>query len=455
MMDLAFFARASGGILAGNNCAISSVSTDSRHIAPGALFVAIKGDTYDGHDFVEQAFRAGAAAALVATERAQGLPIPRVVVADPLRALAQCAAIWREPFELPLFGITGSNGKTTVKEMLAAICRVAAGSSEAVLATEGNFNNHIGLPLTLLRLNEAQRFAIIEMGMNHPGEIAQLTRLAAPTVALINNAQRAHLAGLESLEAVARAKGEIFEGLGPQGVGVINDDDAFAGLWRDLLGKRRSLGFGLRQGAEVRGECQATACGSRVSLFTPVGRAQAELRVPGEHNVRNALAATACALAADIVLDDVVRGLERFSGVPGRLQDLAGPQGARLINDCYNANPDSVAAAMDVLAACPGKRILVLGDMGELGAAADALHEDALRRAQALGIERIYVLGEAMSRAFVKSGAAVVAHPSAEVLAAAVRGECDAYTTILVKGSRFMKMERVVALLAGRPMEEH
>ncbi len=454
-MDLAFFARAGGGVLVGSNCALTSISTDSRHIAPGALFVAIEGERFDGHDFVAAAFQAGANAALVSTDRAQGLPMPRVVVADPLRALGQCAAAWRAQFGLPLFGITGSNGKTTVKEMLAGICRAAAGSAEAVLATEGNFNNHIGLPLTLLRLTEAHRYAVIEMGMNHSGEIALLTRLAAPTVALVNNAQRAHLAGLGSIEAVARAKGEIFEGLGPRGVGIINADDAYAELWREQLGSRASLSFGLRQGADVFGRCSATAAGSRLRLQTPAGETEFDLQVPGEHNALNALAAAACALGAGIGLAPIAAGLRRFAGVPGRLQNLAGPQGARLINDCYNANPDSIAAALAVLAACSGRRILVLGDMGELGDGVDAMHVEVLRRAQMLGIDSVHLLGEAMRRALGEAKLQGTAHASAEALAQAVRAECDAHSTVLVKGSRFMRMERVVALLAGRPQEGH
>ncbi len=454
-MDLAFFARAGGGVLTGANRPIHSVCTDSRSITPGCLFVAIPGEHFDGHDFVEQAFAAGAAAAMVATERAQGLPIPRVVVADTVAALGRCAKAWREQFTLPLFAITGSNGKTTVKEMLTAICRAASGDDDAVLATAGNFNNHIGLPLTLLRLTEAHRYAVIEMGMNHPGEIRYLSGLALPSVALINNAQRAHLEGLGSLEAVARAKAEIFEGLAPQGTAVINADDGSAPLWEQLAGARRKLRFGLNSAADLTASWRAQGSGSRVELHTPQGKATLQLAVPGEHNVSNALAAAACASAAGITIDAIAAGLERFQGVPGRLQQLAGPKGACLLNDCYNANPDSVRAAIAVLSARGGKRVLVLGDMRELGREAAALHEGVLAEAKARGIERVYVLGEAMREALARVGNSGAAFERVEDLCAAVREYCDADTTVLIKGSRSMRMERVTAALAGVAAEVH
>ncbi|MBI3148273.1 MAG: UDP-N-acetylmuramoyl-tripeptide--D-alanyl-D-alanine ligase [Betaproteobacteria bacterium] len=454
-MDLAFFARAGGGVLVGPNREVRAVSTDSRKLPPQALFVAIPGERFDGHDFVAAAFAQGAAGAMVSTERAQGLPLPRVVVADTLPALAQCAEAWRAQFKLPVIAITGSNGKTTVKEMLATIGRAAFGAEDAVLATEGNFNNHIGLPLSLLRLRETHRFAVIEIGMNHPGEIRELARITQPTVALVTNAQRAHLEGLGSVEAVARAKGEIFEGLGPEGVGVINADDVFASLWRANLGVRPFLTFGLGAGAEVRGVFSAATQGKGHTLHTPAGSTTLRLQVTGEHNLRNALAATAAALAAGIGLAAVVEGLEAFRGVPGRLQELPGPNGALLINDCYNANPDSVSAAIAVLAQRPGQRLLVLGDMGELGAQTAALHETVLRAAKEQGIDRVFVLGEHMGRALAAVGNSGAAFPNAEALARAVRGACDAHSTVLVKGSRFMRMERVVAALSSATMEAH
>ncbi len=449
MMDLAFFARACGGVLTGENRAIGAVCTDSRNIVPGCLFVAIAGERFDGHDFVAAAFAAGAAGALVNTSRAQGLPLPRVVVDDTVVALGRAAAVWRDQFELPVLALTGSNGKTTVKEMLAAICRAATSDAGAVLATEGNFNNQIGLPLTLLRLTASHRYAVIEMGMNHPGEIRYLSGLTSPTVALINNAQRAHLEGLGSIAAVARAKGEIFEGLRGDGTAVINADDSSASLWRDLLGARKCLEFGLQQPAAVRAVWAGQSAGSRLTLTLPGGDATLLLPVPGEHNVRNALAAAACACAAGIGIEAIVAGLGRFRGVPGRLQELAGPNGARLINDCYNANPDSVKAAITVLAARPGKRVLALGDMRELGPDSPAMHEAVLRQALASGIERVYVLGDAMGAALARVGNAGAAYGRVEDMIAALRGECSPATTVLIKGSRSMRMERVTAALGG------
>ncbi len=432
----------------GHDVEFTTVGSDSRIIMPGMLFVALKGDKFDGHDYVQSALDQGAAAALVCHAFADANPtLPLVAVTDTRLALGQLAAHWRSRYHCPLLGITGSNGKTTVKEMCAAILRADFGQN-AVLATSGNLNNEIGLPLTLLKLRSTHHAAVIEMGMNHPGEIAYLTDIAKPTVALVNNAQRAHLAGLGSLTAVARAKGEIFSGLAKDGVAVFNADDPHANLWRELATERRILSFGFSAAADVRGEWQAShvneGFGGQLTLTTPQGNATLHLPIPGEHNARNALAATAACLAAGIPFAPIVRGLEHFSSVKGRLQRKAGLHGAMVIDDSYNANPDSMRAAIDVLASLPGRRIFVMGDMGEVGETAGQLHSEIGGYAKSQGIDGLLALGE-MSVAAVHDFDGGGQHfGSVEALLKALKPQMNQETTVLVKGSRFMRMERVV-----------
>jgi len=424
------------------------VSTDTRKLAQGDLYVALRGEHFDGADFIAQAAQSGAVAALVnegAGIRNQESLIPLLIVPDTRLALGQLAAYWRTRFDIPLVAITGSNGKTTVKEMLAAILRVAAGSEDAVLATRGNFNNDIGLPLTLLQLNAQHRYAVIEMGMNHPGEIDYLTMLARPEVALINNASGAHLAGMGSVEAVAFAKGEIFAGLQQGGSAIINADDEHAPLWRKLAGANSLLEFGLNQQADVSGVWHKSTTGLRLDVQTPLGDFTADLQVPGEHNARNALAATAAAIALNLPLESIVAGLEAFSGVAGRLQRKSARHGAIVIDDTYNANPASLHAAISVLAQAEGRRLLVLGDMGELGENAADFHAEIGRAARQAGIEQLYALGELSRNAVQAFGSNAQHFASLEALQAALEKQLDAHTTVLVKGSRFMKMERVVA----------
>jgi UDP-N-acetylmuramoyl-tripeptide--D-alanyl-D-alanine ligase len=349
---------------------------------------------------------------------------------------------------VPVVAITGSNGKTTVKEMLACILREAAGSADAVLATKGNLNNDIGMPLTLLQLNASHRYAVIEMGMNHSGEIDYLTRIAAPDVALINNASGAHLEGLGSTEAVARAKGEIFTGLQHHGTAIINSDDIYAELWRALAGAHPLLEFGLDPQADVRGTWHPRGDGLRLDVTAPQGIFTADLQVPGVHNARNALAATAAAIALNIPLETIAIGLQKFRGVPGRLQRKSALHGAILIDDTYNANPASVRAAISVLAQANGKRILVLGDMGELGGDARKFHKDIGADARRAGIEKLYVLGSLSETAVSAFGSGARHFNRIEDLQSALEKELDANTTVLVKGSRFMKMERVVQFCA-------
>ena len=436
----------------GADAEFTSVGSDSRAVTPGMLFVALKGERFDGHDYVPEVLASGAVGALVGNAYARANPgLPLIAVSDTRLALGQLAAAWRMRFRIPLIGITGSNGKTTVKEMCAAILRSGfGGETEAVLATQGNLNNDIGLPLTLLRLRATHRAAVIEMGMNHAGEIDYLTRTASPTVALVNNAQRAHLEGLGTVQDVALAKGEIFAGLDADGIAVFNGDDPQAGIWRELSRGRRQIDFALDHPAELRGRFQAQGLGGTLELATPWGAISLTLPVPGRHNARNACAAAAATLATGVGLDAVKRGLEGFAGVKGRLQRRTGLNGALIIDDSYNANPDSMRAAIDVLASIPGKRIFVMGDMGEAGAAAGQFHDEIGGYAKSHGIDRLFCIGELSPAAAHNFGEGWRHFSRLEELNKAVLAELDAHATVLVKGSRFMKMERVVEAIAGK-----
>jgi len=454
MMTLSQAAQVLHARQEGADARFAAVSTDTRTIQPGDLFIALKGENFDGSRFVAQAAQAGAVAALVNESSViEGAPCPLLRVPDTRLALGRLAAHWRSQFEIPLVAITGSNGKTTVKEMLAAILRVATGNDESVLATKGNFNNDIGMPLTLLRLRAEHRYAVIEMGMNHPGEIDYLTRIARPDVALVNNATGAHLQGLGSVENVARAKGEIFAGLANDGVAVINADDAHAALWRTLAGGQRMLDFALEHPAAVQGKWVAQDYGGLLHARTPAGDLRIALQVPGEHNARNALAAATAALALQIPLSSIIKALEGFGGVAGRLQRKQALHGATLIDDTYNANPASMRAALEVLAQAKGKRIFVLGDMGELGEDAAQFHRELGIAARELGIERLFALGALSVEAVREFGAGAQHFTGIEDLHAALSKELDPQTTVLVKGSRFMKMERVVQFCAANKEE--
>lgn len=436
----------------GHDTEYTSVGSDSRAIIPGMLFVALHGERFDGHDYVREVLAQGAAGALVSATWAAANPgLPLVGVADTRLALGQLAAHWRSRFHLPLLGITGSNGKTTVKEMCAAIVRAHCGQ-HAVLATSGNLNNDIGLPLTLLKLRSTHHAAVIEMGMNHAGEIAYLTRLARPTIALVNNAQRAHLAGLGSVAAIARAKGEIFEGLSEDGIAVINADDPHANLWREINLGRRISTFGFGADADVRGAWQPShenrGFGGILTLETPRGKATLDLPLPGMHNAYNALAAAATCIAAGVPLAPVVRGLSKYDGTRGRLQHKPGCNGAVVIDDSYNANPDSMRAAIDVLATFPGRRILVMGDMGEVGEAAGQMHDEIGGYAKSQGIDQLLALGDKSVAAVHNFDGGGRHFSSVEALVTALKPLMDKDTTVLVKGSRFMRMERVIDLIA-------
>ncbi|GAB1233813.1 UDP-N-acetylmuramoyl-tripeptide--D-alanyl-D-alanine ligase [Ferrigenium sp. UT5] len=453
MMLLSQIEKVLRGDRQGADVRIGGVSTDTRSIAAGDLFIALKGTHFDGAQFVAQAAQAGAVAAIVKEGSVlEDVNCPVLFVPDTRLALGKLAAHWRKQFDIPLLAITGSNGKTTVKEMLAAILAAHAGE-EAVLATRGNLNNDIGLPLTLLKLRATHRYAVIEMGMNHPGEIDYLTRIAQPDVALINNASGAHLQGLGTVEGVARAKGEIFAGLRQGGTAVINADDAHAARWRMLADQHRVFDFALEHAAAVKGAWQVQGYGGLLRAHTPAGELRVVLQVPGEHNARNALAAATAALALPVPLEIIARALETFGGVAGRLQRKPALHGATLIDDTYNANPASMRAALEVLAQAPGTRILVLGDMGELGDAAAQFHREIGIAARELGIENLYALGELSGQAATEFGSGATHFAEVEALLAVLKQELDAQTTVLVKGSRFMKMERVVQACAAQREE--
>ena len=458
MMLLSQAAQVLNGRLAGPDVRFAAVSTDSRKIKIGDLFVALRGEHFDGYEFAAAALQSSAVAVMVNAHSYEARPLllnpeSRILVVEDTRlALGRLAAYWRRQFDIPLVAITGSNGKTTVKEMLASILRKASGNEAAVLATQGNLNNDIGMPLTLLQLNAQHRYAVIEMGMNHPGEIDYLTLIACPDVALITNASGAHLEGLGSVEAVARAKGEIFAGLRQRGAAVINADDDNAPLWRTLVGSHPLLEFGLSRQADVTGQWQPQDTGLHLDAHTPSGDFSADLQVPGAHNACNALAATAAAIVLNVPLETIVAGLEKFGGVAGRLQRKAARHGATLIDDTYNANPASLRAAIGVLAQSnvgkpDGRRVLVLGDMGELGDNAAAFHAEIGSEARSAGIEKLYALGELSRNAVRAFGNGAQHFGRIEDLQKALEDELGKGVTVLVKGSRFMKMERVVEYL--------
>lgn len=450
MLMLSEIAKAVGGQLIGHDIGMrevlcESVGSDSRNIVKNQLFVAIKGERFDGNAYATEAIKQGAAAALVSDTNTQASPA--VLVADTRLALGQLAKYWRATLPLPLVAVTGSNGKTTVKEMLAAILHItllSTSASRAVLATQGNLNNDIGMPMTLLKLRKQHAYAVIEMGMSHEGEIRYLTNIAKPNVAVVNNAGIAHIGEVGSREGIARAKGEIFEGLGNDGIAVINADDAFADYWKSLNTNRKIITFALSAKADVTANYEEAAGISKVTLTTPAGSIQFKLHVLGKHNISNALAASACAHALGVSNADIAHGLESFAAVKGRLQRKAGFNGASLIDDTYNANPDSMKAAIDVLVSQPGKQIFVMGDMAELGVDAAQMHADIGLYAKQKNVPELFTFGELSQQASQVFGANAQHFTNLEALVLHLKNSMQANTTVLVKGSRFMQMERVV-----------
>ena len=435
------------------------VHTDTRSVEPGDLFLALKGETFDANTLLHEAAARGAAALICHA----GLPahsypegVPRIEVPNTHAALTQLATGWRAQFALPLIAVTGSNGKTTVTQMIASILQAAAG--DAALATRGNLNNDIGVPLTVLRLRPHHRIAVVELGMNHPGEIDALAAVAQPTVALVNNAQREHLEFMHTVQAVATENGAVIGRLPAGGCAVFPADDAFTPLWADLAAPRRVARFALHGGApdlvcqsaewtEGAWSVHATGLGCTLNL---------RLHIAGRHNVKNALAAAACALAAGVAPDAVQRGLQAFVPVKGRSRAVALAQPDRtrtLVDDTYNANPDSVRAAIAVLAELPAPRLLVLGDMGEVGAQGPAFHTEAGSEAHASGIEHLFALGE-LAQSAVAAFPGARHFDSIEALNAAVLQQLPQLSSLLVKGSRFMRMERVVEAVCAAAAPE-
>lgn len=444
MMMLSEIAQAVDGQLLGADTQVMSVGIDSRNIIKNQLFVAIAGENFDGNTFALDAIKQGAAAALVSDSLS--LASPAILVKDTRMALGKLAYYWRQKFTLPLIAITGSNGKTTVKEMLAAILGAA---NKNVLATVGNLNNAIGMPLTLLNIRPEHDMAVIEMGMNHLGEIDYLTHIAQPNIAVINNAGSAHIGELGSRENIAIAKGEIFTGLMDDGIAVLNADDHFADYWRGLNKNRNILSFGIHKKADISASVEANMheAYSAIVLTTPQGQINIHMPVLGEHNVHNALAASACAVALGVTNADIARGLSNFTGVKGRLQRKAGFNNAALIDDTYNANPDSMKAAIDVLAIQKSDTIFVMGDMGELGSDAARMHADIGLYAKQKSIHQLLTFGEFSQFASVAFGNNAQHFNVLEEMVAHLKSIMQANVTVLVKGSRFMQMERVVHLI--------
>jgi murE/murF fusion protein len=417
------------------------VQTDSRKLDVGAVFVALRGENFDGHDYLKQVEALGACAAIVDKIDAT-VHLPQVALGDTRVALLALGKAWRQKFSIPMIAVTGSNGKTTTKEMIAAILAAWLGAKYS-LATIGNLNNELGVPLTLLRLRPVHQAAVIELGMNHPGEIEVLASLVSPTVALVNNAQREHQEFMESVAAVARENGAVFGALGSDGIKVYPADEEFSALWNALSIQHTSLRFGLTAQAEVwPSEVQSNALGYSFTLNLPSAKGHVQLSVPGLHNVRNALAAAACAHAVGAPLTAIVEGLEGFQAVSGRMQTHRLENQRVLIDDSYNANPDSVRAAIDVLATLPAPRALVLGDMGEVGDNGPAMHREVGAYARERGIEHLLTLGEATHDSAQAFGASAIIGESPEQLGETLR--TLGAQSVLVKGSRFMRMERIV-----------
>lgn len=427
---------------------VSGLTTDSRKIRTGDLFLALRGEHFDAHDFLTSVALSGAAA-VVAERVPSGFSLPTLIVPDTKLALIEIARHWRKKFSLPVIGVTGSNGKTTVKEMIAAILLAHAGT-ERSLSTAGNLNNEIGVPLTVLRLDQNHACAVIELGMNHSGEIALLASVAMPTVGLVNNAQREHQEFMQTVQAVADENGAVLRSLPADGTAVFPANDTYTELWRSMAaesGQRKVLTFGLSKAADVSGSFQPHAFGSDIQICIGGINFPVSLSAAGEHNVLNALAATACCHAIGVSNETIARGLAAFQAVNGRLQAKQAVNGARVIDDTYNANPDSVRAAIDVLAQTSDEGILVLGDMGEVGSEGKAFHQEIGAYARERGVAQLFTLGDLAQDAALAFGDAARHFDNIDALQSTLDACISSSSTVLIKGSRFMKMERVVAHL--------
>jgi len=434
------------GELIGTQVMVSGVSIDTRTLSSGDLYIAISGEQFDGHDFVAQAELNGAVALVVAKKA--NTELPQIIVKDTRIALAELARAVKNRLQLKVCAITGSNGKTTVKEMIAAILAV----NYQVLFTQGNFNNDIGVPLTLLRLNTQHQYAVIEMGANHRGEIAYTCRYAKPDVAIITNVGPAHIEGFGSIDGVAQAKAEIIQSLGEGGIAVLNADDHFFTMWRELAGARKIVSFGLTDTADIRAQqintqVQGQQFRTHFDLLVEDSKVPVSLALAGEHNVRNALAASAACIALGVPLEQIQLGLERVKAVKGRLQLFESESGIKLINDTYNANPASLAVALEVLKQCSEERWIALGAFGELGAASDDRHREMGIEIRKAGVQRLFATGELAENTVQAFGEGGIYYASKESLIDAVKKEITPQQILLVKGSRAQKMEVVVNAL--------
>jgi UDP-N-acetylmuramoyl-tripeptide--D-alanyl-D-alanine ligase len=448
-------AQVSGGQLIGEDSRYDVVSSDSRTLPAGSLFVALRGPNFDGADFVAAAAARGAVAALV--ERRVAAPLTQIVVPDALRALQQLASAWRAEFDCPIVGVAGSNGKTTAKTMTGAILSRMG----PCMATQGNLNNHIGVPLTLMRLAATYRSAVVEMGANRIGDVAELVKIAGPTIGLITNAGAEHLEGFGDLDGVAKGEGEMVAGLSPEATAIINADDPYAGYWRSIASARRIVTFGAADGGAVSGVpadfaaqdvVQSIEQGefqTRFTLHCPLGKCPIVLKAGGAHNIANALAAAAAAATAGASLEDIASGLADFRAVAGRLQLKAGPRGSWIIDDSYNANPSSVRAGLEVLRSLSGATWLVLADMAELGEQTADLHAHVGSYARDCGVKRLFAMGTQSSRAVETFGVGGEWFADPNALIRRLQAELSPGVTVLIKGSRVNRLERVVQALTG------
>jgi UDP-N-acetylmuramoyl-tripeptide--D-alanyl-D-alanine ligase len=446
--SLAEVAEITNGEMHGEEVMMHGLSTDTRKMVAGNLFVALVGESFDPHEVIEAGDAAQASAVLV--QRKVNAGLPQVVVNDTYQALQQLALAWRKRFSIPVIGVTGSNGKTSVKELIKRILSASLASScssaeispdDNVLATVGNLNNHIGVPLTLSRLNENHRYAVIEMGANHIGEIAVLAKLAEPNVGVITNIGPAHLEGFGSIEGVLQAKTELYQNLSENGIGVVNADDHYRKELEEKIGDRMKISFGIEKEADVSGKQISI---DQVEIVTPVGEVRVTPQIMGMHALLNILAATAVGLALGLELEDIKAGIEKTEAVPGRLVKLAGLAGSTVLDDSYNANPASLAAALDVQAKASGDHWLVLGDMGELGDESIFMHKKAAEVAKQFGVSRLFAYGELTKHSVKEFGAGARHFNSHSELIAKLQSELTAGVCVLVKGSRLMHLEKVV-----------
>lgn len=436
-MKLTFseIASITNGLLVGEDSLACGLTTDTRDLAEGNLFVALVGENFDAHNFIEAGQAANASAVLVS--RHCKTETPQIIVNDTCHALHVLATAWRGRFNIPIIGVTGSNGKTSVKELIKQILETQG----SVLATIGNLNNHIGVPLTLFRLNEMHRFAVIEMGANHIGEIATLTQIAKPDIGVVTNIGPAHLEGFGSIDGVASAKSEIYQYLNPQGIAIVNADEIYRNSWKDIIGRRMQISFGLEQSADVSCEKMDS---DFIKVSTPTGVIRVRMHVLGQHTLYNVCAAVAACLGLAIDIEDIKTGLETAKPIPGRLVQLKGISGSRILDDTYNANPASLFAALDVQSQGGGEHWLVLGDMGELGNESVELHKKAGEMAKEYGVKRLFGLGDLTKSAVEAFGIGAQHFSNHAQIIKALQDDVHEKVCVLVKGSRAMHMEKIV-----------